>query len=103
VESGVTYIQRSFVQGRVFPAWDALNPLVQEWVITVADQRIHGTTCRQPAEAFAAERLRSHREQPPSMLQTSLLRTGARDCLVTVETNHYSVPAAYVGQTVEVQ
>ena len=29
--------------------------------------------------------------------------TVARDCLVTVETHRYSVPAAYVGQTVEVQ
>jgi hypothetical protein len=32
-----------------------------------------------------------------------LLRTVARDCLITVETNRYSVPAAYVGQCVEVQ
>jgi transposase len=103
VESGIKYIKRSFVKGRAFPAWDALNPLVQEWVITVVDQRIHGTTCRQPAEALAEERLRSHRERPPYMLQTSLLRTVARDGLVTVETNRYSVPAAYVGQTVEVQ
>jgi transposase len=103
VESGVKYIKRSFVKGRVFPAWDALNPLVQEWVVTIADQRIHGTTFRQPAVAFGEERLRSHRERPPYVLQTSLLRTVARDCLVTVETNRYSVPAAYVGQTVEVQ
>jgi hypothetical protein len=36
-------------------------------------------------------------------MQTSLLRVVARDCLVTVETNRYSVPAAYVGQCVEVQ
>jgi len=40
---------------------------------------------------------------PPYVLQTSLLRTVARDGLLTVETNRYSVPAAYVGQTVEVQ
>jgi transposase len=103
VESGVKYIKRSFVKGRVFPAWDALNPLVQEWLVTVADERIHGTTFRRPAEVFAEERLRSHRERSPYVLQTSLLRTVARDCLVTVETNRYSVPAAYVGQTVEVQ
>jgi transposase len=103
VESGVKYIKRSFVKGRVFPAWDALNPLVQEWLVTVADERIHGTTFRRPAEVFAEEHLRSHRERPPYVLQTSLLRTVARDCLVTVETNRYSVPAAYVGQTVEVQ
>jgi transposase len=103
VESGVKYVKRSFVLGRPFPSWDALNPTVQEWVVTVADQRIHGTTFRRPADVFSEERLRSHRERPPYLLQTSLLRTVARDCLVTVETNRYSVPAAYVGQTVEVQ
>jgi hypothetical protein len=37
------------------------------------------------------------------VLQTSLVRTVARDCLVTVESNRYAVPAAYVGQAVEVQ
>ncbi|MDQ3830521.1 MAG: IS21 family transposase [Candidatus Tectomicrobia bacterium] len=103
VESGVKYVKRSFVQGRPFPSWDALNPTVQEWVVAVADQRIHGTTFRRPADVFSEERLRSHRERPPYVLQTSLLRTVARDWLVTGETNRYSVPAAYVGQTVEVQ
>jgi transposase len=103
VESGIKYVKRSFVQGRPVPAWEALNPLVQAWVTTVADQRIHGTTFRQPAEAFADERLRTHGGLPPYVLQQSLVRTVARDCLVTVETNRYSVPAAYVGRTVEVQ
>jgi Mu transposase-like protein/integrase-like protein len=103
VESGIKYVKRSFVHGRPLPAWEALNPAVQEWVLTVADQRCHGTTFRQPAEAFRAERLHSHLARPPYVLQTSLLRTVARDCLVTVETNRYSVPATYVGRTVEVQ
>jgi transposase len=103
VESGVKYVKRSFVLGRLFPRWEALNPMVEEWVVRVADQRIQGTTFRQPAEAFAEEHLRSHRGRPPYLLQTSLLRTVARDCLVTVETHRYSVPAAYVGQCVEVQ
>jgi transposase len=103
VESGVKYVKRSFVLGRPFLSWEALNPTVQEWVVRVADQRIHGTTFRKPAEAFAEEHLRSHRGRPPYAMQTSLLRTVARDCLVTVETNRYSVPATYVGQTVEVQ
>jgi transposase len=103
VESGVKYVKRSFVKGRPFPTWEALNPTVQEWVMTVADRRLHGTTFRQPAEAFGDEHLRSHLSRPPYVLQTSLLRTVARDCLVTVDTNRYSVPAAYVGQRVEVQ
>jgi transposase len=103
VESGIKYVKRSFVQGRPFPTWEAVNPMAQAWVVTVADQRLHGTTFRKPAEAFGEEHLRSHRGRPPYVLQTSVLRTVARDCLVTVETNRYSVPAAYVGKRVEVQ
>jgi transposase len=103
VESGIKYVKRSFVKGRPFPSWEAVNPMAQAWVVTVADQRRHGTTFRQPAEAFAEERLHNHRGRPPYVLQTSLLRTVARDCLVTVETNRYSVPSTYVGQRVEVQ
>jgi hypothetical protein len=102
VESGVKSVKRRFVLGRPFPSWEALNPMAHEWVVRVADQRIHGTTFRQPAEAFAEEHLRSHLGPPPSVLQVSVLRTVARDCLVTVETNRYSVPAASVGQDVAV-
>jgi hypothetical protein len=103
VESGIKYVKRSFLQGRLFPAWEALNPTVQAWVVTVADQRIHGTTFRKPAEVFREEGLRSHVGRPLYVVQTSVPRTVARDCLVTIETNRYSVPAAYVGQPVEVQ
>jgi transposase len=103
VESGIKYVKRSFVKGRPFPAWDALNPSVQEWLVTVADQRIHGTTFRQPAELFAQERLRSHGSRPPYRIELPVLRTVARDCLVMVGTNRYSVPAAYVGKVVRVQ
>jgi hypothetical protein len=71
--------------------------------LPIADQRIHGTTFHKPAEVFRAECLRSHVGRPPYVLRTTVPRRVARDCLVTIETNRYSVPAAYVGQTVEVQ
>jgi transposase len=102
VESGIKYVKRSFVKGRPFPTWETLNPTVQAWVATVADRRRHGTTFRHPAEAFGDEHLRLHLGRPPYLLQTSLLRTVARDCLVTVDTNRDSVPVAYVGPRVEV-
>jgi hypothetical protein len=102
VESGIKYVKRSFVMGRQFPAWDALNPTAQAWVMTVADQRLHGTIFHKPAEAFVEERLRSHHGRPPYRLHTVLCRKVATDCLVTLETNRYSVPPAYVGRTVDV-
>jgi transposase len=103
VESGGKDVKRRFVLGRRFPSWEALHPLVEEWGVRVADHRIQGTPVRTPAEAFAEAPRRSHRGRPPYRLPTRLLRTVARDCLVTVETNRDSVPAGYVGQGVEVQ
>jgi transposase len=103
VESGVKYVKRAFLLGRTCRSWEDLNAQGQDWVRTVADQRVHGTTFRKPAEAFLEEQLRAHAGQPRYVLQMSLLRTVARDCLVTVETNRYSVPAPYVGRVVEVQ
>jgi transposase len=101
VESGIKYVKRSFVQGQLFPGWDALNPMAQEWVATVADQRLHGTIFRKPAEAFLDEQLHPHHDRPPDRLHTVLCRQVAADCLVALETNRYSVPPAYVGRTVE--
>jgi transposase len=102
VESGIKYVKRSFVMGRQFPSGDTLNPMAQEWVMTVADQRLHGTIFRKPAEAFLEEQLRPHHGHPPYHLSAVLCRKVATDGLVTVETNRYSVPPAYVGRTVEV-
>lgn len=103
VESGVKYVKRAFLLGRTCSSWEDLNAQGQDWVRTVAAQRVPGTTFRKPAEVFLEEQLRAHAGRPRYVLQTSLLRTVARDCLVTVETNRYAVPAAYVGQVVEVQ
>jgi Integrase core domain len=102
VESGIKYVKRGFMLGRQFAGWDSLNSMAQEWVLTVADQRVHGTTFRKPAEAFLEEQLRPHHGHPPYRLSSVLCRKVATDCLVAVETNRYSVPPAYVGRTVEV-
>ena len=46
--------------GYQFPLYDALNAMVQECLLSIADQRTHGTIFRKPAEAFVEERLRPH-------------------------------------------
>ena len=89
VESGIKYVKRSFLPGRSFPGWEALNPTVQAWMVTGADQRIHGTTFGKPADAFSEEGLRSPLARPPYVVQSRVLRPVARDCLVTVETKRY--------------
>jgi hypothetical protein len=103
VEAGVTYVKRAFLVGRTCRSWEDLNAQGQDWVRTVADQRVHGTTFRKPAEVVLEEPLRAHAGRPRYVLQTSLLRTVARDCLVTVATHRYSVLAQSVGLMVEGQ
>jgi transposase len=103
VESGIKYVKRGFSLGRVGTDVDDWTGQAHTWIREVADQRIHGTTHERPAARFAEERLRPRDSRPPFQLQTALVRTVARDCCVTVDTNRYSVPAAFIGRQVEVQ
>src|SRR4030042_99221 len=67
VESGVKYVKR-FLRGKVFVSRDHLNEILAEWIANVADQRIHGTTHRKPAEMFLEEQhmLLHHHGKPRS-------------------------------------
>ena len=57
VESGVTYVKRNALAGRRFVSWDALNTWLEDWMATVADQRVHGTTHERPLDRVARETL----------------------------------------------
>ena len=104
VESGVKYVKR-FLRGKVFVSRDHLNEILAEWIANVADQRIHGTTHRKPAEMFLEEQdlLLHHHGKPAYMIQNRAVRIVSRDCLVAFETNRSSVPVSLVGRQVEVQ
>lgn len=103
IEAGIKYLKRSFLGGRRFASLADCNGQLQAWIRTVADPRIHGTTHESPAARFPHERLRSVAGRPPYRIQHVRVRQVATDCLVTVETNRYSVPWRFVGATVEVQ
>lgn len=102
VESGVKYVKRNFLAGKSFESLEHLNRELIRWCVETADRRVHGTTHRIPAEAFAEEVLVVTAGHLPYRLVDTPHRTVATDCLVTYETNRYSVPARLVGQTVEV-
>lgn len=98
-------MKHNFLPGRVFTGLAELNRALRTWVTTVADQRIHGTTHERPIDRFRAEapQLTPFGSRPPYVLAKPVVRRVATDCLVDFETNRYSVPAAYVGQAVEVR
>ena len=73
VESGVKYVKR-FLRGKEFTSLDDLNARLLEWIVTVADQRVHGTTHRKPAEMFLEEKdLLLSVEGPPGLCHRGAL------------------------------
>lgn len=103
VESGVKYVKRNALAGRRFTSWDALNAWLEEWAITVADQRVHGTTHEQPIERFARETLTPLGARAPYRYEQERIRRVPADALVAIGAARYSVPVQYVGTTVTVQ
>jgi hypothetical protein len=104
VESGVKYFKGNFLPGREFIDDVHLHEQLAEWMATIADVRIHGTTHERPIDRFAQEQpvLLPTTSQPSFRLEAPLARIVADDWLVSVDTNRYSVPFLPIGQAVEV-
>jgi transposase len=98
VENAVGYIKKNFLAGLQLSDFAHFNPAVRQWLDTVANVRIHGTTKRPPVELFAAERpcLRPLPSRPYD-LGVILPIHASSQFRVRVDTNAYSVPAEYAG------
>ena len=104
VESGVKYFRRNFLPGRTFIDDVDLDEQLRQWMVEIADQRIHGTTHERPIDRFAEEQRHLVRTtgHPSFRLEAVQPRIVAEDYLVSFETNRYSVPFTLIGQPVEV-
>jgi transposase len=104
VESGVKYVKRNFVPGRMFTDLEDFNAQLLAWQQEIADRRVHGTTHVQPIVRFAEEAA----HLVPTHGQASFLaamvreRVVAEDWLVSIDANRYSVPCRLIGKTVQV-
>jgi hypothetical protein len=98
VENAVGYIKKNFLAGLELSDFALVNPAARQWLDTVANVRIHGSTKRHPAELFQAEKLQL-KPLPPQPYDVGVLRTVRANCQfrVTVDANTYSVPAEYAG------
>jgi len=104
VESGVKYVKGNALVGRRFRDLEDLNTYLSDWCLTVADERIHGTTHEKPSQRFArAERLISVDARCPCPRERVESRVVPRDGYVAVEANRYPVPLDWAGQRVEVR
>ena len=104
VESGVKYVKRNFLPGRVFRDLADFNEQLAAWQAEIADVRIHGTTHERPVERFVREApaLTPLRARAGFLAAVPRLRVVAEDWLVSIDTNRYSVPWRLIGATVEV-
>src|SRR4029450_1306700 len=90
VESGVKHVKRNPLAGRRFRDLEDLNASLLDWCITVADQRVHGTTHEKPQERFSrAGTWMPGGLRPPAPRERVVVRRVPTDCYVAVETNRY--------------
>jgi transposase len=105
IERGVGYVKHNALAGRRFASFEELQAHPARWMVTVADQRVHGTTRERPAVRFErAERpaLRPLPSRPLAVRTRRLKRRVSTDCFVDIDTVRYSVPYHHVRETVEV-
>ena len=105
VESGVGYVKGNALGSQSFPDDAHLDQHLASWLRDISDLRVHGTTHERPKERF----LRSEKAaltpigaHPSYLRQRHCLRKVAVDARVEVDTNRYSVPGEFLGETVEV-
>jgi transposase len=104
VEAAIKYVKRSFLLGQTFASLEAANDALHLWLLTVADQRVHGTLHERPSERWPVDHaaLRVRESQPRYRLPVAWRRRVGVDGLVTVETNRYSIPIQHIGQEVDI-
>ena len=104
VESGVKYVKRNFLPGRTFTDMVDVQEQMDEWMSTVADVRVHGTTHQRPIDRFIEESaaLLPSVGQGPFNERRSVSRIVADDYLVSYRSNRYSVPYGLIGKEVHI-
>lgn len=98
VERGIRYVQGNFWPGLTYSDLDDLNRQRRQWLDTVANVRIHGTTGAVPFDRLPQEGLQTLLGKPDYDTSYITSRRSTRDCLISYGGNHYSIPAAYACQ-----
>ena len=96
VENAVGFVKKNFLAGLDLSDFRLVNPAVRQWLDTVANVRLHGTTKRKPVKLFQIEKpcLKPLSPQPYDIGVIHQVRANSQ-FRVTLDTNTYSVPAVY--------
>ena len=100
VESGVKYVKQNGLYGETFKDWKDLETYLTDWLDTVANNRVHGSTGQQPRPHYdREEKAKMQSYLTPSCLQTRSAAHETRQVdktsLISWQSNKYSVPMAY--------
>ena len=99
VENAVGYVKHNFLSGRPLGQFASLNPATALWLEQTANVRIHGRTRRRPVDLCVAEQpmLKALPPHPYDCASIGSVPVD-RQFRVRVDSNRYSVPAAYAGR-----
>lgn len=105
VERGVDYVQENALRGHEFETLAAQNEHLACWERTVADTRIHGTTCKQVRSDFETNEKAALDTLPLERFAFyhEVKRKVSRDGHISVNRSFYSVPPEYLGRDVWVR
>jgi len=104
-ENGVGYVKKNALAGHRFPNWEAFEAHLDRWQREISDERVHGTTKEAPRLRFDRDErmaLTSLGGRPPYSPARELSRVVNVEACVEVDTNRYSVPWRFIGETVTV-
>ncbi len=98
-KGGIHYVKRNFLGGREPTTLTQANRDVRRWTLTVAGERVHGTTKERPLERFELER-GALRPLPDTSYDMAVWKEVKlhRDCHLVFDQAYYSAPFRLVGQ-----
>jgi transposase len=107
VESGVKYVKQNGLYGETFKDWKSLETYLADWLDTIANKRVHGTTGQQPWVHYDhEEKVKMQSYLTPFCLQNKSeaheTRQVDKTSLISWQSNKYSVPMAYQSSKVGV-
>lgn len=105
VERGVKYVKRNALAGKRFVSMEALNAWLEQWCVTIADERVHGTTHEIPRARFEREEraaMIAIDRRPPAARERTEPRIVDSDGTVVVTTNRYPVSYDWIGEEASV-
>lgn len=98
VENGVGYVKKNLLEGLDIPDFSFMEPTARTWLEAIANVRIHGETGNRPVDMFREEKP-CLTPLPAIIYDTADIRQmrASKQFRVTIDTNHYSVPAQLAG------